>query len=31
MNALASTLAQTGIYLVLICAAALFDLYRKNF
>jgi len=30
-NALASTLAQTAIYLVLICAAALFDLYRKNF
>ncbi|MGB5082480.1 MAG: ABC transporter permease [Burkholderiales bacterium] len=31
VNALASTLAQTVIYLALICAAALFDLYRKNF
>ena len=31
MNALAGTLAQTTIYLVLIGAAALFDLYRKNF
>lgn len=30
-NTLASTLGQTVIYLVLICAAALFDLYRKNF
>lgn len=28
---LVSVFGQTGIYLVLICSAALFDLYRKNF
>lgn len=31
VNALANTLAQTAIYLALLCSAALFDLYRKNF
>jgi ABC-2 family transporter protein len=30
-SALVSVCAQTGLYLVLICSAALFDLYRKNF
>jgi ABC-type transport system involved in multi-copper enzyme maturation permease subunit len=30
-SALAATVAQTAIYVVLICGAALFDLYRKNF
>ena len=30
-NAWTAVLGQTAIYLVLICSAALFDLYRKNF
>jgi hypothetical protein len=30
-NVMISVLGQTAIYLVLICSAALFDLYRKNF
>lgn len=30
-NVMVSVLGQTAIYLVLICSAALFDLYRKNF
>ena len=30
-DVLASVFGQTAIYLVLICSAALFDLYRKNF
>jgi hypothetical protein len=31
VNTLGSVLGQTVLYLVLICSAALFDLYRKNF
>jgi ABC-type transport system involved in multi-copper enzyme maturation permease subunit len=30
-NVMVSVLGQTAIYLVLICSAALFDLYRRNF
>jgi Cu-processing system permease protein len=30
-NVLVTVFGQTAIYLVLICSAALFDLYRKNF
>ena len=30
-SALGSVVGQTALYLVLICSAALFDLYRKNF
>jgi hypothetical protein len=30
-NAAVTVFGQTAIYLMLICAAALFDLYRKNF
>ena len=31
VSTLGSVVGQTTVYLVLICAAALFDLYRKNF
>ena len=31
MSTLVSIVGQTTLYLVLICSAALFDLYRKNF
>jgi ABC-type transport system involved in multi-copper enzyme maturation permease subunit len=31
VSALGSVVGQTALYLVLICSAALFDLYRKNF
>jgi hypothetical protein len=31
LGTLGSVVAQTAIYLVLICSAALFDFYRKNF
>jgi len=30
-STLGPVVGQTAIYLVLICSAALFDLYRKNF
>ena len=31
LSALGPVVGQTALYLVLICSAALFDLYRKNF
>ena len=31
VSVLGSVVGQTALYLVLICSAALFDLYRKNF